>query len=159
MEGSNRVINYLDSQNIPYHLVSHPHSKSSLGSAIGASVPVHQLAKAVVLEDHEGRTMMAILPADHKVRLHKLNETLNRQFKLVKEAKVCQLFTDCDKGAVPPVPSAYHMDAIYEDELTSEPVVFLECGDHENLIRISRPNFMEMMAAFRHGGFSERVYH
>ncbi|XOV78121.1 MAG: aminoacyl-tRNA deacylase [Aestuariibacter sp.] len=159
MESSNRVTHYLDSQKITYNLVSHPHSKSSLGSAIGASIPLHQLAKAVILEDHEGRSMMAILPADHKVRIKKLNETLNRNFKLVKEAKIYQMFTDCDAGAVPPIPSAYHMDAIYEDELASEPVVFLECGDHETLIRLSRTNFLEIMASYKHGEFSERVFH
>lgn len=159
MAGVNRVTHYLDSQHIRYGLVSHPHSKSSVGSAISAEVPMHQIAKAVMLEDHEGRHIMAIVPGDYKVSLSKLNDELNRSFKLVKEAKIYQLFTDCDSGAIPPVPNAYHMDAIYDDELESEAQLFMESGDHETLIQIDRNDFKKLMANFRHGRFSSKVIH
>ena len=109
MTGVSRTTHYLDSQHIRYALISHPHSKSSISSAISAQIPTHNIAKAVMLEDHEGRHMMAVVPGDYKVSLSKLNDELNRSFRLIKEAKVYQLFSDCDSGAVPPVPNAYHM--------------------------------------------------
>ena len=159
MTSANRVTHYLDSQHIRYGLVSHPHSRSSVGSAISAEVPMHQIAKAVMLEDHEGKHLMAIVPGDYKVSLSKLNDELNRSFKLVKEAKVYQLFTDCDSGAVPPIPNAYHMDAIYDDELAAEPQLFLESGDHETLIQIDREDFQRLMASHKHSRFSTKVIH
>ena len=156
---SNRVTHYLDSQQIRYGLLSHPHSRSSVGSAISAQVPMHRVAKAVMLEDHEGRHLMAILPTDYKLSLSKLGEELNRSFKLVKEAKVYQLFTDCDSGAVPPIPNAYHMEAVYDDALINEPELFLESGDHETLIQIERADFKRMMEAHKHLRFSSKVIH
>lgn len=159
MSELNRATNYLDSQHIRYGLVSHPHSKSSVGSAISAEVPMHQIAKAVMLEDHEGHHLMAIVPGDYKVSLSKLSDELNRSYKLIKEAKVYQLFTDCDSGAIPPVPNAYHMDAIYDDELKSERQLFLESGDHETLIQLDREDFVRMMGNHKHSRFSRKVLH
>lgn len=159
MTRTNRVTHYLDSQNIRYQLLSHPHSRSSIGSAISAEIPMHQLAKAVVLEDHEGRHLMAVLPSDYKVSLTKLNDELNRSFKLVKEAKVYQLFTDCESGAIPPVPNAYHMDAIFDDALFAESELFLELGDHETLIQIEKGDFKHLIAAHKHSRFSTKVIH
>ena len=159
MTGLNRATNYLDSQHIRYGLISHPHSKSSIGSAISAEVPMHQIAKAVMLEDHEGRHLMAIVPGDYKVSLSKLGDELNRSFRLIKEAKVYQLFMDCDSGAVPPVPNAYHMDAIYDDELGNEHQLYLESGDHETLIQIDKSDFLRMMGNHKHLRFSSKVFH
>ena len=159
MNRSNRVTHYLDSQHVRYQLISHPHSRSSIGTAISAEVPMHQLAKAVLLEDHEGKHMMAILPGDYKLSLSKLNDELSRSFKLVKEAKVYQLFTDCDSGAVPPFPNAYHMEAIYDDELEDTQELFLESGDHETLIQMESAEFKKLMSAHKHGRFSRKVIH
>lgn len=159
MLNSNRVTNYLDSQHIRYGLLSHPHSQSSIGSAISAEIPMHQLAKAVMLEDHEGRHLMAILPSDYKVSLSKLNDELHRSFHLINEAKVYQMFSDCSSGAVPPIPNAYHMEAIYDDELISENQLFLESGDHETLIQLDTVDFQRLMASHRHARFSRKVIH
>ncbi|MCV2884841.1 YbaK/EbsC family protein [Aestuariibacter sp. AA17] len=159
MSGLERTTHYLDSQHIRYGLVSHPHSKSSVGSAISAEIPMHQLAKAILLEDHEGKHLMAIIPADYKLNLHSLNDTLNRSLKLVKEAKVYQLFTDCDSGAVPPIPNAYHMDAIYDDSLTKESQLYLEAGDHETLIQLEKDDFRRLMSKYQHGRISDKVIH
>ncbi|MCC2616433.1 YbaK/EbsC family protein [Aestuariibacter halophilus] len=159
MSSDNRVTHYLDSQHIRYELRSHPHSKSSLGSALSADVPLHDMAKAVMLEDHDGKHMMAILPCDYKVSLRALQDELHRDFKLVKEAKVYQLFTDCDSGAVPPVPQAYHMEAIYDEALEECNTVYLECGDHETLIAMDKEDFVRMLGNAKHGRFSYRTIH
>jgi Ala-tRNA(Pro) deacylase len=120
---------------------------------------MHQIAKAVILEDHEGKHLMAIVPADYKVSLSMLSYELNRSFKLAKEADVYQMFKDCDIGAVPPVPSVYHLDAVYDEELTKEQELFLESGDHETLIKVSREDFMRLMASYKHSKFSRKVFH
>lgn len=159
MNGPQRVREYLDKHHIDYGLVTHPHSHSSIGSAISAEVPIHQIAKAVILEDHEGRQLMAILPADYKVSLSILNEELKRDFKLIKENRVYSMFSDCDHGAVPPVPEAYHMDAVYDERLYDEPMLYLECGDHESLLCVRQEDFLQMMTSYKHMKFSHKVLH
>ena len=159
MPGENRATHYLDYHHVQYSLHPHAHSSSSVGTAISAEVPMHKIAKAVVLEDHEGRNMMAILPADYKVSLGKLSDELNGSFQLVKEAQVNKMFTDCDYGAVPPVPNAYYMNAIYDDELINGDTIFLESGDHENLIRMKTEDFKRLMENHHHTRFSYQAYH
>ena len=159
MTTQNRVMHYLDEEHIRYGVVPHPHSKSSIGTAISAEIPMHQIAKAVILKDHEGKHLMAIVPADYKVSLSLLSDELNRSLKLAKEAEVYQMFTDCDIGAVPPVPSAYHLDAVYDEELKMEQELFLESGDHETLLQVSREDFMRLMASYKHSKFSHKVFH
>ncbi|MFT4939595.1 MAG: Ala-tRNA(Pro) deacylase [Paraglaciecola sp.] len=159
MPNQNRVTHFLDQQHIHYGIVPHSRSKSSVGTAISAEVPMHKIAKAVILEDHEGKHIMAIVPGDYKVSLSMLNEELNRSFKLAKEAEVYQMFTDCDSGAIPPIPSVYYLDAVYDEELTREPELYLESGDHETLIQISREDFMRLMGSYKHSRFSSKVFH
>ncbi len=62
-----RVNRYLEREAIDYDIISHYQSTSSIDSAIASKVPIHHLAKAVLLEDHEGRRLMAVLPADTKI--------------------------------------------------------------------------------------------
>jgi Ala-tRNA(Pro) deacylase len=159
MATQNRVTHYLDEEHIHYGIVPHPHSKSSIGTAISAEIPMHQIAKAVILEDHEGKHIMAIVPADYRVSLSMISEELNRSFKLAKEAEVYQMFTDCDSGAVPPVPNAYYLEAVYDEALCTEQELYLESGDHETLIQINREDFMRLMASYKHSRFSRKVFH
>ncbi|MFT6898233.1 MAG: Ala-tRNA(Pro) deacylase [Paraglaciecola sp.] len=159
MTSQNRVTQFLDSEHIHYSVVPHSHSKSSLSSAISAEVPMHRIAKAVMLEDHEGKHLMAIVPADYKVDLRLLSNELNRELKLAKEAQVYQMFADCDSGAIPPLPGAYHLDAVYDEQLTQEQELFLESGDHETLIQLNRNDFIRLMGASKHARFSHQVFH
>ncbi len=159
MNTESRITHYLDSQHIRYELVSHAHSRSSIGSAISAEVPMHSLAKAVMLEDHEGKNVMAILPADYKLSLSKLNDEFNRSFRLIKEVNVYKMFSDCESGAIPPLPNAYHLDAIYDESLEEEAKIYLEAGDHETLIKIDGKDFIQMMSAYKHGRFSHKAIH
>lgn len=159
MTSQNRVTQFLDSEHIHYSMVPHAHSKSSISSAISAEVPMHRIAKAVMLEDHEGKHLMAIVPADYKVDLRVLGNALNRELKLAKEAQVYQMFTDCDSGAIPPLPGAYHLDAVYDEQLTQEQELFLESGDHETLIQLDREDFIRLMGTCQHARFSRKVFH
>jgi Ala-tRNA(Pro) deacylase len=159
MTRQNRVTHYLDKAHIHYQIVSHAPSKSSIGTAISAEIPMHQIAKAVILEDHQGRHIMAIVPADYKVSLSLLSDELKRSFKLAKEAEIYQMFSDCDSGAVPPIPSAYHLDAVYDEALTQQEQLFLESGDHKTLIQLNREDFIRLMSSYKHSRFSRKVFH
>jgi len=154
-----RVDEYLESHQIKYDLVNHAHSDSSLSSARLAQISPMKLAKAVVLEDHEGRRMMALLPSTHKISFHKLAEEMNRDFHLLSEQQVYKMFKDCHPGAIPPVSHAYHMDAVYDDLLAEQKDIFLEAGDHESLIHLKHDEFIKLVQNCRHSRFSGEVYH
>ncbi len=154
-----RLDNYLHQQNIPFNVLPHRHSNSSIGSAISAQIPLNQIAKAVILLDHEGRKLMAVLPASNKKSLTKLNEELMASYQLLKEDHIANMFNDCEFGAIPPVGQAYNMSVVFDDKLKELDYVYIEAGDHESLIRLSTADFIKMMVQARHTRFSREVYH
>ncbi|GLX77119.1 hypothetical protein tinsulaeT_04590 [Thalassotalea insulae] len=156
---STRLDDYLHQQNIPFNVVPHPHSNSSIGTAINAQVPLNQIAKAVILLDHEDRKLMAVLPASNRISLSKLNDELMASYHLVKEEYIAEMFDDCDFGAIPPVGQAYNMSVVYDDKLEELDHVYIEAGDHESLIKLSKADFFRMMELARHARFSREVYH
>ncbi len=149
-----KVSDYLKSLGVQYELIPHRHSQSALQSAVSAGVPARQTAKAVVLEDHEGRRVLAVVPAANRVLLHKLGEQLGRELHLIPESRLRNAFDDCELGAVPAVGDPYQVQAVYDEQLGEESDIYLEAGDHENLIRINKEAFMALMANHVHGRFS-----
>jgi Ala-tRNA(Pro) deacylase len=144
MAMSETVRQYMERQRLPYDLVTHPRSASSMRTASAARIPPHRLAKAVVLEDEEGQ-VMAVLPADRWLQLGRVRKALGRNLGLCTERELAASFTDCEVGAVPPIGDAYGMQTIVDEELEREPEVFLEAGDHEVLMRLSHDSFSRLM--------------
>lgn len=65
------VEKFLLTRGMPFDVLKHPHTITSLKCAEAAHVHGERLAKAVLLKDDEGY-MVAVLPATHHVRLGKL---------------------------------------------------------------------------------------
>jgi len=156
---STRLDTYLSEHDIPYQSIPHCHSNSSIGSAVAARVPLNQIAKAVLLVDHEGRKMMAVLPANNKISLSALNNELCGSYQLVKENEVYKMFSDCEHGAVPPIGEAYNMAVVCDQLLDNLDTVYIEAGDHETLLKIDKAGFREMMENGKHLRFSREIFH
>lgn len=159
MSISTRLDSYLTTNNIQYTVVHHSHSNNSIGSAITASIPLNQIAKAVILQDHEDRKMMAILPANNKISFSALNYELQGSYHLITENEVYEMFTDCEQGAIPPIAAAYNLSAVCDELLDNLEMVYIEAGDHENLLRIKGEDFQTMLANSKHIRFSREVFH
>jgi len=154
-----RLSNYLQRSGIHYDVMSHFHSHSSLETARAARVPSHQLAKSVVLEDDEG-CVMAVVPADARVNVGAIARMLGRsELHLSDEQRLCELFPDCDRGAVPAVGQAWGMDTIVDDSLADSPELYIEAGDHDMLIRISQQQFRDLMRGARHASICKPTAH
>ena len=138
MSISTRIVDYMQQQNIQFDVVNHPHSDSSMGSAIAASIKPSRIAKAVILEDHQSRHLMAILPADKTVSLFKLQGVLDSSYELVKEKALLEMFSDCQLGAIPAFSQAYFLNAIFEDSLTKQSDVLLRRRRSSNLNSFTR---------------------
>jgi Ala-tRNA(Pro) deacylase len=146
------VQNYLNAMQIPFDVVHHEKTLSSMRTALVAHVPPQRIAKAVLLSDG-GSYLMAVLPADRHVHLGLLREQLGRRINLANEREIMDLFGDCELGAIPAVGGAYGLDMIVDDELMEQPEVYFEAGDHEDLIRVSRENFLKMFKDAPHWHF------
>lgn len=140
---------YLAHKGIAYDLLPHRHTDTSVNCANSAHIPPDRLAKSVILEDEDGY-VMAVIPANRHVRIGRLNRVLNRRMGLATEAELSPLFSDCDPGAVPPLGDAYGIATVVDESLDECPEVFLEAGDHEDLIRLKGTAFRRLMRGSQH---------
>ena len=152
-----RLSSYLEERGVRYEVCAHQRSRTSAQTARTANVVPHELAKSVIVEDDAG-CVMAVVPADRKVKLGELSRMLGRKhLRLADEHRIAELFTDCGQGAVPALGMAWGVETVVDDELEANPVVYVEGGDHERLLRMSHDQFHALMLTARHGQFGAEL--
>jgi Ala-tRNA(Pro) deacylase len=150
------VKNYLSQKSIHYDLVSHPHSGSSHETAQAAHVREDHIAKGVIVKDDLGYAMV-LVPAINYIDMKHLRRELDRELKLVEEDEFVPLLPDCEPGAVPPIGQAYQIETFLDESLTSLANVYLEAGDHENLVQLSGNDFKALQSGVRRGHYSNQI--
>ncbi|MDB6143961.1 MAG: YbaK/prolyl-tRNA synthetase associated region [Pseudomonas sp.] len=133
----------LDQAHCEYDIVAHPHSSTSLESARVAQVPAERLAKSVILDDRHRHYMMAVLPANRHLDLSKIQST--GDWQLTKESDLPHLFSDCERGAIPALGSAYEMDMWLDPALTRQNDIYLEAGNHHYLVHMSMDQYLKLV--------------
>lgn len=147
-----RIEQYLDDHQVPYEIVQHGHTATSLHSAHAAHVAASQMVKAVLLEG-DGCCLAAMIPADRDIRLGLVSKDFGEQLHLADEATVRSTFADCDPGAVPSLPIAWNVDTVWDDDLLAQPDVYLEAGDHRHLIHVETLHLRKVLGAMPHCHF------
>jgi len=149
---------FLNDHGISYEILEHPPSETSEQTADAAFIWEDQLAKTVLLEDDRGY-VMAVVPASHRVDLHKLEGELHRTLSLATERELGPLFPDCAPGALPPLGVAYGIPTVYDDRLRSLAGVYFEGGDHCDLVYMGGREFIDLLADAPHGDLCEERRH
>lgn len=149
-----KVGQYLSSHNIEYNLIKHRHTDTSFSSALSAHVPASQVAKAVILREIGGGYLMAVVPSNRHVMIDQINQITGKQYYLVSEHELDALFQDCEPGAIPSLGQAYGMDMLVDNLLLQEDDLFIESGDHVNLISLDNRQFNKMMSDVPHKNIS-----
>jgi len=145
-----RVENFLRQQQINWQNVEHPYAETAMGCAIAAQIPPKQVAKGVLLADDEG-FYMAVIPANKQLDLRAVNNTTQRLLDIAHEKDTRLMFDDCRSGAIPSLGQAYRLPVVWDDSLAQQADCYMECGDHEHLLRVDKQSFMKMMGNARHG--------
>lgn len=148
------VSSYLSECDVPYDVLTHPHTSSSGESAQYAHISGQRLAKSVILEDDQGYVMV-VVPSSRHVDLGEIHRQLNRDLGLATEGELGRLFMDCELGALPAVGPAYGMETVVDDALAEQADIYFEAGDHEQLIHVTAESFQTLMGDnIRYGRFS-----
>ena len=142
---------YLSSHNIQYELVQHRHTQSSLDSSCSAHLPGAEVAKAVILQSRDDDFLMATLSADHRLDIHLVNELMGKEYLIVSEARLRDLFPDCAQGAIPGLGQAFAINNIIDNGLLDCEHIYLEAGDHESLVKLNQRQYAELVAQLPHG--------
>ncbi len=144
---------YLEQSGLPYSVLPHAHTSTSLETARVARVEPSKLVKPVLLEDERGY-VMAVVPASSRVDLARLSEQMHRDLELASESEIRDLFADCDVGALPPLGTPYRIPTVYDDTIAHLPDVFFEAGDHEDIVHMRAEDFLHLLDGALHGSFS-----
>lgn len=151
------VRDYLEELDVVYDVVEHPASATSLETAHRACLPAHSLAKGVLIKDETGVLSLAVVPSDRSVDLGRVSEALGHRAELASESELPRKFEDCELGAVPPIGNAYALNVLLDERLVEEDEVYLEAGDHHELVHVKGEEFRRLMGGARMGVFSDAV--
>jgi Ala-tRNA(Pro) deacylase len=144
---------FLVQRKAEYDLLLHPHTASSLETALAAHIPADRLAKAVVVKDGTDYAIV-IIPASRWLKMDDLRKQLGRDLHLATEEEIATLFKDCEPGAVPPLGPAYGVETLLDEALASLDEVYFEAGDHEQLVHIRGEEFQDLLRGVRRGYYS-----
>ncbi len=154
MSMAETVREYLEELDVVYDVVEHPHSVTSIDSAHRAHLPANCLAKGVLLKDEKGILSLAVVPSDRNVDLGRVSEALGRGAAIAAETDLARRFDDCELGAVPPIGNAYALRVLLDEKLVREDEVYLEAGDHHELVHVKGDEFRRLMGGAVTGAFS-----
>lgn len=139
-----RVQTYLHRQGVQYRRRRHPYASRSAQAACSCGVPMQQMVKGVLVQDEAGQHVLVLIPADRQLSLFHLSQAMRRGFVLVGEDHVQAQFQDCRDGAVPAFGQAYNLETVVDDSLLRKPELFMEAGDHEELLQLSQEQFRSL---------------
>jgi Ala-tRNA(Pro) deacylase len=119
-------------------------------------VPGQELAKTVLLRTDEGY-VMTVLPANQQVDLEQVRQCLGVAWvELASESEMERIFPDCERGAMPPFGSIYHLQTLVDESLAEDEQIVFEAQSHEEAIRMNYRDY-EAVENPRRGHFALRV--
>lgn len=156
MTVSNQIQDYLRRQSADFDVVSHPHAPSGMRVAQAAHIAGDCLAKGVLMEDEVG-LVLALVPATHRVRVGAVRRHLQRPVGLATEQEVSAAFQDCEPGTVPSMGAPYGLRTLVDEALFGRSEVYLEGGDHRELLHMKGETFDRLLQADKCGVISRHV--
>lgn len=155
MSVSHHLADYFDQVGVDYDLICHTLTESAFSSAQAAHVPTSNVVKAILLKDRSShRFIIAAIPASNRLKIPWINTEFKLNLALAAESELVSLFPDCTPGAVPGFGQAYGIDVIWDDQLEHQPNLYFEAGNHEELIHISKQQFIELFHKLPHSVIS-----
>jgi Ala-tRNA(Pro) deacylase len=132
-----KVDELLSSRHIPFERLRHRPAYTANRAAQVLHVPGKQMAKSVLLRTGQGYAV-AVLPATHQIDLDQIRQCLaDEGVEMATEGDMEQVFPDCEKGAVPPFGSFYHLRTIVEEALAEDEEIVFDAQSHDEAIRMA----------------------
>lgn len=132
---------YLDKNEAVYKVSTHQEVYTAQEVAATLHVPGKDIVKVVIVKT-EGKFIMAVLPADHKVNVDKLRTVLrDPEARLATEGEFKGLFPDCDVGAMPPFGNLYNVGVYVDKSLAEDEEIVFQAGSHVETVKMKYRDF------------------
>src|SRR4051812_25733007 len=125
---------YLQGRRIWFEVLLHCPAATASRRAQRIHVAGRCVAK-VVLVKAAGRALLAVLPATHRIDLHRLASVLDEdEVRIATEDEVERVFNDCERGALPPFGRLYGLQTIVDPSLGgNDELIFVTNLRHEGI--------------------------
>ncbi|MEP6935783.1 MAG: YbaK/EbsC family protein [Nitrospirota bacterium] len=149
-----RLQSYLDTNKIPYELVSHQKAYTAHDVAQTLDVPGKLIAKVVMVKS-DNYFVMTVLPSTWRVDLKRLRDVLEvRDVRLATEAEITNMFPDCQVGTMPPFGNLYGVEVYVDQLLTEDESIIFEAGTYVGAMKLRYKDFAALVrpkvAVFHH---------
>jgi Ala-tRNA(Pro) deacylase len=134
------LLDCLKTNKIQYEILPHAKAYTARMAAAAEAIPREHQAKVVMVSFLKGPAMV-VLPADRKLDLRKLRNLIHEPVSLQSEAEFAPVFSDCEKGAMPPFGNLYGMPTYVDRRLATEDYIVFEAGTYTDAIRISYADY------------------
>lgn len=148
-----RLQHHMEKSGIEYDIMPHEREVVATKIAQTAHISGNAMAKGVLLKSDQGY-LVAVVPASHHVDLAGLSHRAHERLGLATEEEARRIFADCDAGAVPACAEAYGMPMIIDTALDQQDDIYMEAGDHRNLIHLKARSFAKLTARAEHAAIS-----
>ena len=139
-----RVRDYLDSHHVNYTALPHPQAFSAEKIAEELHLSAKHFAKSVVLRA-DGYFLMAVLPASHRLNLHRLMESVEaKRLEIVSENELHNLCSDSELGAFLPFGNLYKMETWVDRSLGKSEEIVFNAGTHRDAIRMKYSDYLRL---------------
>lgn len=136
---------FLDGNKVKYVTIRHSTAFTAQETAASAHIPGKELAKTVVLRI-DGRMVIAVLPASHKLDLPLLRKAVGaHDVEIAHEADFRDMFPGCDTGAMPPFGNLFGMEVLVDGLLAeNEEIAFNACS-HSELVKLKYADYIKLV--------------
>ncbi|MCX6122477.1 MAG: YbaK/EbsC family protein [Ignavibacteriales bacterium] len=139
------VTDYLKHNSVQYEVIEHAPAFSAHEVAVVSHVPEKDLAKTLVVNS-DGKYCMVVMPADHRLSDHLLNDVLKgKHIHLASEEDLQQLFPDCEVGAMPPFGNLYALPVYVATTLANDDVIVFNACSHTRSIRLKMYDYLRLV--------------
>jgi Ala-tRNA(Pro) deacylase len=141
-EVTQKIIDYLQSKDIPFEKLTHEPVTTSDAAAGARASSLSQGAKALIVKADD-KYYHLIISAAERVDNKKLRQILQtRRVRFANSEELLEL-TGCQPGAVPPFGNLFGLPVFMDDALLSEDTVYFNCGSHTVSLRMSREDLAQ----------------
>jgi len=137
------VAEYLKEQGVSFDLIPHEPAFTAQEVAAAEHVSGHLFAKTVIVEC-DGGACMLVLPASRHVDLKKAAAMVGGKVRLAGEARMKELFPDCEIGAEPPFGSAYGVRTYVDQCMEGLESIVFRAGTHDQTVRMSFADYLRL---------------
>ncbi len=131
-----KIDELLTSRHVPFEALHHRPTYTANRMAQVLHVPGKEVAKSVLLRSGNDY-ILVVLPATHYVDMDRIRRRLGEQdVEMASEEEIERVFPDCERGAMPPFGSLYHIHTLMDESLAEDEEIVFENQTHEDAIRM-----------------------